>query len=78
VIDVEAGATCRPSEVPLNWTQSRLDTVLSKAFDNPPGAQSPGTVDCPSGEYATGGGLSGTSYYQYANASYPNVDSAGH
>ena len=67
-----------PQGAPGPAGQTRLDTVLSAAFDNPPGAQSPGTVQCPAGEYATGGGLPGSTVYQSANASYPNVDSNGH
>lgn len=57
----------------------KLDTVTSVAIANPAGVQDGGTVNCPPGEFATGGGISGSSQSQSANASYPVPDPAtGH
>jgi hypothetical protein len=57
----------------------KLDTVTSAAIANAAGAQSGGSVNCPAGEFATGGGLSGSTKDQSANASYPLFDPAtGH
>ena len=56
----------------------KLETVTSAAIPNPPG-QTGGTVRCPAGEFATGGGISGSTTTQSANASYPLTDPAtGH
>ncbi len=59
-------------------TQLKLTTVKSHAIANPAGTQTGGTVKCPSGQHPTGGGLSGTSSQQRANASYPAMGSSGH
>jgi hypothetical protein len=57
----------------------KLDTVVSPSIANPAGAQTGGSVNCPAGEFATGGGISGSTLAQSANASYPLLDSAtGH
>jgi len=57
----------------------KLDTVTSAAIANPAGAQTGGSVSCPAGEFATGGGISGSALAQSANASYPLLDPAtGH
>lgn len=57
----------------------KLDTVTSAAIANPAGAQTGGSVSCPAGEFATGGGISGSVHAQSANASYPLLDPAtGH
>lgn len=52
----------------------KLDTVVSAAIANPAGAQTGGSVNCPAGEFATGGGISGSVLAQSANASYPLMD----
>jgi hypothetical protein len=57
----------------------KLDTVTSGPIANPAGAQTGGSVSCPAGEFATGGGISGSTTTQSANASYPLSDPAtGH
>ena len=57
----------------------KLDTVTSAAIANPAGAQTGGSVSCPAGQFATGGGISGSATTQSANASYPLFDPAtGH
>jgi hypothetical protein len=57
----------------------KLDTVVSAAIANPAGAQTGGSVNCPAGEFATGGGISGSTTGQAANASYPLTDpTTGH
>jgi hypothetical protein len=57
----------------------KLDTVISAALPNPGMSQNGGTVKCPAGEFATGGGISGSITGQSANASYPLFDAAtGH
>jgi len=57
----------------------KLDTVVSPAIPNPAATQTGGTVSCPAGEFATGGGISGSTITQSANASFPLFDSAtGH
>jgi hypothetical protein len=57
----------------------KLDTVTSAAIPNPAGQQTGGSVSCPAGEFATGGGISGSNGTQSANASYPLFDPAtGH
>jgi hypothetical protein len=57
----------------------KLDTVTSAAIANPAGQQTGGSVSCPAGEFATGGGISGSNGTQSANASYPLFDPAtGH
>jgi len=57
----------------------KLDTVTSAAIANAAGAQTGGSVSCPAGEFATGGGISGSTKAQSANASYPLFDPAtGH
>jgi hypothetical protein len=57
----------------------KLDTLTSAAIANPAGAQTGGSISCPAGEFATGGGISGSTKTQSANASYPLFDPAtGH
>ena len=57
----------------------KLDTVTSAAIANPAMTQTGGSVSCPAGEFATGGGISGSVRAQSANASYPLMDPAtGH
>jgi hypothetical protein len=57
----------------------KLDTLTSGPIANPAGAQTGGNLSCPAGEFATGGGISGSSLAQSANASYPLLDPAtGH
>jgi hypothetical protein len=57
----------------------KLDTVTSAAIANPATSQTGGSVNCPAGEFATGGGISGSVQAQSANASYPLFDPAtGH
>jgi hypothetical protein len=57
----------------------KLDTVTSGAIANPAGVQTGGSISCPAGEFATGGGISGSATTQSANASYPLFDPAtGH
>jgi hypothetical protein len=57
----------------------KLDTVTSPAIANPAGTQTGGSVSCPTGQFATGGGISGSTQTQSANASYPLLDPAtGH
>jgi hypothetical protein len=57
----------------------KLDTVTSAAIANPAMTQTGGSVNCPAGEFATGGGISGSTTTQSANASYPLLDPAtGH
>ena len=57
----------------------KLDTVTSAAIANPAMTQTGGSVSCPAGEFATGGGISGSAVAQSANASYPLFDPAtGH
>jgi hypothetical protein len=57
----------------------KLTTVTSGAIANPSGAQTGGSISCPAGEFATGGGISGSVRTQSANASYPLMDPAtGH
>lgn len=57
----------------------KLDTVVSAAIANPAGVQTGGSVNCPAGEFATGGGISGSTTTQSANASYPLLDpTTGH
>jgi hypothetical protein len=57
----------------------KLDTVTSAAIANPGMTQTGGSVSCPAGEFATGGGISGSALAQSANASYPLTDPAtGH
>ncbi|HEX3831335.1 MAG TPA: hypothetical protein VHW04_05145, partial [Solirubrobacteraceae bacterium] len=57
----------------------KLDTVTSAAIANPAMTQTGGSVRCPAGEFATGGGISGSVRAQSANASYPLLDPAtGH
>jgi hypothetical protein len=57
----------------------KLDTVTSAAIANPGMTQNGGSVSCPAGEFATGGGISGSAVTQSANASYPLFDPAtGH
>jgi hypothetical protein len=57
----------------------KLDTVTSAAIANPAMTQTGGSVRCPAGEFATGGGISGSVLAQSANASYPLLDPAtGH
>jgi hypothetical protein len=57
----------------------KLDTLTSAAIANPAGAQTGGNISCPAGEFATGGGISGSTIAQSANASYPLLDPAtGH
>ena len=57
----------------------KLDTLTSGPIANPAGAQTGGSLSCPAGEFATGGGLSGSVVAQSANASYPLLDAAtGH
>ena len=57
----------------------KLDTVTSAAIANAAGAQTGGSLKCPAGEFATGGGISGSTTTQSANASYPMLDPAtGH
>jgi hypothetical protein len=57
----------------------KLTTVTSDAIANPAGAQTGGSISCPAGEFATGGGISGSATTQSANASYPLLDPAtGH
>jgi hypothetical protein len=52
----------------------KLDTVTSAAIANPAGVQTGGSINCPAGEFATGGGISGSATTQSANASYPLLD----
>ena len=57
----------------------KLDTLTSGPIANPAGAQTGGSISCPAGEFATGGGISGSATKQSANASYPLLDPAtGH
>jgi hypothetical protein len=57
----------------------KLDTLTSGPIANPAGAQTGGSLSCPAGEFATGGGISGSTTTQSANASYPLLDPAtGH
>lgn len=57
----------------------KLDSVTSAAIANPAGVQTGGNVSCPAGEFATGGGISGSTTTQSANASFPLFDPAtGH
>jgi hypothetical protein len=57
----------------------KLDTLTSGPIANPAAAQTGGSLSCPAGEFATGGGLSGSALAQSANASYPLLDAAtGH
>jgi hypothetical protein len=57
----------------------KLDTVVSPAIANPAGVQTGGNVSCPAGEFATGGGISGSTTTQSANASFPMFDATtGH
>lgn len=57
----------------------KLDTVTSAAIANPAGVQTGGNVSCPTGEFATGGGISGSTTAQSANASFPRFDATtGH
>jgi hypothetical protein len=57
----------------------KLDTITSAAIANPAGVQTGGSIKCPAGEFATGGGISGSTTAQSANASYPSLDAAtGH
>jgi hypothetical protein len=57
----------------------KLDTVTSGPIANPAMTQTGGSVSCPAGEFATGGGISGSTKTQSANASYPLLDPAtGH
>jgi hypothetical protein len=57
----------------------KLNTVTSAAIANPAATQTGGTVSCPTGEFATGGGISGSTTTQSANASFPLFDAAtGH
>jgi hypothetical protein len=57
----------------------KLDTLTSASIPNPAGAQTGGSLSCPAGEFATGGGISGSTKTQSANASYPRFDPAtGH
>lgn len=56
-----------------------LDTVTSGPIANPAGAQSGGSISCPANEFATGGGISGSTATQSANASFPRLNPAtGH
>ena len=56
-----------------------LNTITSGPISNPAGTQTGGTVSCPPGMFATGGGISGSTSSQSANASYPLPDPAtGH
>jgi len=57
----------------------KLNTLTSAAIANPGGAQTGGSISCPAGQFATGGGISGSVTAQSANASYPLLDPAtGH
>jgi len=57
----------------------KLNMVTSPAITNPAASQTGGSVSCPASEFATGGGISGSSTTQSANASYPLLDPAtGH
>ena len=57
----------------------KLDTLTSAAIANPAMTQTGGNISCPAGEFATGGGISGSTTTQSANASYPLLDPAtGH
>jgi hypothetical protein len=57
----------------------KLDTVVSPTIANPAAQQTGGSVNCPTGEFATGGGISGSTTAQSANATYPLLDPAtGH
>src|SRR5450432_1740000 len=57
----------------------KLDTLTSAAIANPAGVQTGGSISCPAGEFATGGGISGSATTQNANASFPSLDPAtGH
>jgi hypothetical protein len=57
----------------------KLDTLTSGPIANPAGTQNGGSISCPAGEFATGGGISGSTTTQSANASFPLLDPAtGH
>jgi hypothetical protein len=57
----------------------KRDTLTSGPIANPAGTQTGGSLKCPAGEFATGGGISGSTTTQSANASYPMLDPAtGH
>jgi hypothetical protein len=57
----------------------KLDTLTSGPIANPAGVQTGGSLSCPAGEFATGGGISGSARAQSDNASYPLLDPAtGH
>jgi hypothetical protein len=47
--------------------------IVSKGFSNPAGSQTRGTVSCPTGTVAWGGGVYGPSAFQSINSSYPHV-----
>ena len=57
----------------------KLTEVVSAAIANPAGVQTGGSVSCPAGQFATGGGISGSTTTQSANASFPLLDpTTGH